>query len=197
MDIKLKGSIILIVLLGALYYAFPTYKAYQTGVDPQTVDNKVNLGLDLQGGMYLDIEIQVDEAVKEILRRTSLELEDLLIDEQVDFVEVRQGPNSIILEMEPGRKVNLEIAPYDRFLEQFDMNVQDDLTYLKLKSGEAQLIRENSVSQALEVLRNRIDSLGISEPSLQKQGEDNIVIQLPGLKDRDRAIELIGPQAIL
>ena len=76
--------------------------------------------------------------------------------------------------MEPGKKVNLEIAPYDRFLEQFDMNVQDDLTYLKLKSGEAQLIRENSVSKALEVLRNRIDSLGISEPSLQKQGEDNI-----------------------
>ena len=197
MDIKLKGSIILIVLLGALYYAFPTYRAYQPGVDPQTVDNKVNLGLDLQGGMYLDIEIKVDEAVKEIVRRTSLELEDLLIDEQVDFVEVRQATNSLILEMEPGKKVNLEIAPYDRFLEQFDMNVQDDLTYLKLKSGEAQLIRENSVSQALEVLRNRIDSLGISEPSLQKQGEDNIVIQLPGLKDRDRAIELIGPQAIL
>ena len=118
MDIKLKGSIILIVLLGALYYAFPTYRAYQPGVDPQTVDNKVNLGLDLQGGMYLDIEIQVDEAVKEILRRTALELEDLLIDEQVDFVEVRQVTNSLILEMEPGKKVNLEIAPYDRFLEQ-------------------------------------------------------------------------------
>ena len=175
MDIKLKGSIILIVLLGSLYYAFPTYRAYQPGVDPQTVENKVNLGLDLQGGMYLDIEIKVDEAVKEILRRTALELEDLLIDEQVDFVEVRQVTNSLILEMEPGKKVNLEIAPYDRFLEQFDMNVQDDLTYLKLKSGEAQLIRENSVSQALEVLRNRIDSLGISEPSLQKQGDDNIV----------------------
>jgi preprotein translocase subunit SecD len=68
------------------------------------VDNKVNLGLDLQGGMYLDIEIKVDEAVKEILRRTALELEDLLIDEQVDFVEVRQATNSLILEMEPGKK---------------------------------------------------------------------------------------------
>ena len=111
-----------------------------------------------------------------------LSWKNLLIDEQVDFVEVRQATNSLILEMEPGKKINLEIAPYERFLEQFDMNVQDDLTYLKLKSEEAQLIRENSVSQALEVLRNRIDSLGISEPSLQKQGEDNIVIQLPGLK---------------
>jgi len=197
MDIKLKGAIILIVLLGALYYTFPTYKAYQSGVDPQTVENKVNLGLDLQGGMYLDIEIKADDAVKEILRRTAEELEDLMIDEQVDFIEVRQTSDSLIVEMESGRKVQLDKAPYDRFLVQFEQSEQDDLTFLKLRSEEAELIKENAVSQALEVLRNRIDSLGISEPSLQQQGVNNIVIQLPGLKDRDRAIELIGPQAIL
>ena len=197
MNIKLKGGIILIVLIAALYYAFPTYRAYQPGVDPQTVENKVNLGLDLQGGMYLDIEIKVEEAVKEIIRRTAVELEDLLIDEQVDFVEVRQGTNSLIVEMEPGKKVNLEVAPYDRFLVQFDLNPEGELIFLNLNTEEANLIRENAVSQALEVLRNRIDSLGINEPSLQKQGENNIVIQLPGLKDRDRAIELIGPQAVL
>ena len=197
MDFKLKGAIILIVLLGALYYSFPTYRAYQTGVEPQTVENKVNLGLDLQGGMYLDIEIKADDAVKEILRRTADELEDLMIDEQVDFVEVRQTSDSLIVEMESGRKVQLDKAPYDRFLVQFEQSEQDDLTFLKLMSEEAKIIKENAVSQALEVLRNRIDSLGISEPSLQQQGVNNIVIQLPGLKDRDRAIELIGPQAIL
>lgn len=197
MNIKLKGAIILIVLLGALYYAFPTYRAYQTGVDPQTVENKVNLGLDLQGGMYLDIEIKADDAVKEILRRTAEELEDLMIDEQVDFVEVRQTSDSLIVEMESGRKVQLDQAPYDRFLVQFDQSDQGDLIFLKLRPEEADLIKENAVSQALEVLRNRIDSLGISEPSLQQQGVNNIVIQLPGLKDRDRAIELIGPQAVL
>ncbi len=197
MDIKLKGAIILIVLTVAIYYAFPTYRAYQPGIDPQNVENKVNLGLDLQGGMYLDIEIKADDAVKEILRRTGEELEDLMIDEQVDFVEVRQTSDSLIVEMESGRKVQLEEAPYDRFLVQFEQNGQGDLTYLKLRSEEAELIKENAVSQALEVLRNRIDSLGISEPSLQQQGINNIVIQLPGLKDRDRAIELIGPQAVL
>ena len=197
MDIKLKGAIILIVLFGALYYAFPTYRAYQTGVDPQTIENKVNLGLDLQGGMYLDIEIKADDAVKEILRRTAEELEDLMIDEQVDFVEVRQTSDSLIVEMESGRKVQLDQAPYDRFLVQFDQSEQGDLIFLKLNLEEAKLIKENAVSQALEVLRNRIDSLGISEPSLQQQGVNNIVIQLPGLKDRDRAIELIGPQAVL
>jgi len=197
MDIKLKGTIILIVLLGAVYYVFPTYKAYQPGFDSQTVENKVNLGLDLQGGMYLDIEIKADDAVNEILRRTAEELEDLMIDEQVDFVEVRQTSDSLIVEMESGRKVQLDQAPYDRFLFQFDQSEQGDLNFLKLRSEEAELIKENAVSQALEVLRNRIDSLGISEPSLQQQGINNIVIQLPGLKDRDRAIKLIGPQAVL
>jgi len=197
MDIKLKGTIILIVLIGALYYVFPTFRAYQPGVDSQTVENKVNLGLDLQGGMYLDIEIKADDAVNEILRRTAEELEDLMIDEQVDFVEVRQTSDSLIVEMESGRKVQLDQAPYDRFLFQFDQSEQGDINFLKLRSEEAELIKENAVSQALEVLRNRIDSLGISEPSLQQQGINNIVIQLPGLKDRDRAIKLIGPQAVL
>jgi len=120
-----------------------------------------------------------------------------MIDEQVDFVEVRQTSDSLIVEMESGRKIQLDQAPYDRFLVQFDQSDQGDLTFLKLRPEEADLIKENAVSQALEVLRNRIDSLGISEPSLQQQGVNNIVIQLPGLKDRDRAIELIGPQAVL
>tara|TARA_Y100001970_G_C14231825_1_gene859124 strand:- start:1239 stop:2807 length:1569 start_codon:yes stop_codon:yes gene_type:complete len=197
MDIKLKGGVIVLVLIASIYYSFPTYKAYQSDVDPQTIKNKVNLGLDLQGGMYLDIEIKTDEAVKEIVRRTAVELEDLLIDNQVDFVEVRQVIDSIILEMETGRKVNLDKSPYERFLVQFDQNEEGDLTYLNLKSEEIQQIRQSSVDQALEVIRNRIDSLGISEPSLQKQGSNNIIIQLPGLKDRDRAIELIGTQAVL
>ena len=120
-----------------------------------------------------------------------------MIDEQGDFIEVRQTSDSLIVEMESGRKVQLDKAPYDRFLVQFEQSEQDDLIFLKLMSEEADLIKENAVSQALEVLRNRIDSLGISEPSLQQQGVNNIVIQLPGLKDRDRAIELIGPQAVL
>ena len=78
--------------------------------------------------MYLDIEIKAEEAVKEIIRRTAVELEDLMIDEQVDFVEVRQTTGSLIVEMETGKKVNLELAPYDRFLVQFDQ-LPDCLLY--------------------------------------------------------------------
>ena len=169
MNVQFKGGLILIVLVAALYYVFPTFKAYQGGVDPQTVADKVNLGLDLQGGMYLDIEVESDAAVEEIVRRTRDNLEDLLIDEQVDFIEVRQQQNSLVLEMEPGRKVQLEESPFDRILVQFDETVDGDLVRLSIKPEEAERVRKNSISQALEVLRNRIDGLGISEPSLQQQ----------------------------
>ncbi len=154
MDIKFKGGIILIVLIAALYYAFPTYRAYQPGVDPQTVEDKVNLGLDLQGGMYLDIEIKAEEAVKEIIRRTAVELEDLLIDEQVDFIEVRQTAGSLIVEMEAGKKVNLELPPYDRFLVQFDQQPEGELTYLSLKNPTGRYRFHARKGQLREVIRS-------------------------------------------
>ena len=137
MNVQFKGGLILIVLVAALYYVFPTFQAYRGGVDPQTIADKVNLGLDLQGGMYLDIEVQSDVAVEEIVRRTRDNLEDLLIDEQVDFIEVRQLQNTLVVEMEPGRKVILEESPFDRILVQFDESVEGDVIKLSIKPEEA------------------------------------------------------------
>ena len=198
MNPRPKAFFILAILLVALYYAFPTYRAYFTGTDPLAVTGKVNLGLDLQGGMYLDVAVQVEEAVSTVTRRTAQELEDVMIDNQVDFIEVRSvNDTEFTIEMEPGRPLNLDEDPYGRFVVQFNQLVEGDLIRLTLKPEEETRIRQDAIDQALEVLRNRIDGLGISEPSIQKQGDNSIVIQLPGLKDRDQAIELIGPQAVL
>ncbi|MBF0237284.1 MAG: protein translocase subunit SecD [SAR324 cluster bacterium] len=197
MEIKLKGILILMVLSAALFYAWPTWEAYKPGGDPLKVEHKVNLGLDLQGGMYLDIEVKVDEAVTEIVRRTTQELEELMLDNQVDYIHIAQEGNDIVLELAEAEKIDLEADPYDRFLVLFDKTEKNGQIRISMKSSEAERIRKGSVDQALEVLRNRIDGLGVSEPSLQRQGENSILIQLPGLKDRQRAIELIGPQAIL
>ena len=198
MNVQAKGILILGVLLAALYYVFPSYRAYFTNTDPLSVEGKLNLGLDLQGGMYLDVEVKSEEAVREVTRRTAQELEDVMIDEQVDFIEVRQSsPTEAVIEMESGKTVALEASPFDRFIVQYDLLTEGDLIRLTLRPDEITRIRQNAVKQALEVLRNRIDGLGISEPSLQLQGENSIVIQLPGLKDRDKAIQLIGPQAVL
>ena len=197
-NVKAKGILILIVATIALYYAFPTYQAYFSDYDPQTIENKVNLGLDLQGGMYLDIEVKVEEAEKAVLRRTAQEIEDLFLDNQVDYLIVDVvNENEVLIELPPEENVNLEVEPYERFLVQFNMKQDGNQYVLELKPEEVTRIHESAVSQGLEVLRNRIDGLGISEPSLQLQGENSILIQLPGLKEREKAIELIGPQAVL
>ena len=60
MNVRVKGLLIMLVFAAAVFYSLPTYQAYQPGIDPQQYPNRVNLGLDLQGGMYLDIEIKGD-----------------------------------------------------------------------------------------------------------------------------------------
>ncbi|MGK5094730.1 protein translocase subunit SecD [Deltaproteobacteria bacterium TL4] len=196
-EVRIRGVIILIVLVVAGYYAIPTYHAYKPGNNPKLVDKKVNLGLDLQGGMYLDIEVQVDDAVDEVARRAAQELEDAFIDNQVEYIHIESKGSQVEIEFEAGSSLDLEEEPYSRLVVQFDQNIEKDFTRLTVKAEEIKRIRTSSVDQALEVLRNRIDALGVAEPSLQRQGENNILIQLPGLTDREKAIKLIGTQAVL
>ena len=68
---------------------------------------------------------------------------------------------------------------------------------LELDKREAEQIKKTATEQALETISNRIDQFGVAEPTIQLQGEDQIVIQLPGIKDPKRAIELIGKTALL
>ncbi|MCK5922814.1 MAG: protein translocase subunit SecD, partial [Methylococcales bacterium] len=68
---------------------------------------------------------------------------------------------------------------------------------LKLTGDEIDFIRKNAVAQSLEIIRNRIDQFGVAEPVIIRQGEDEIVVQLPGIKDPDRAMGLIGQTAQL
>ncbi len=198
MDLRLKGFLIFAVLAISVYYCFPTYMAYREGGNPQEVQKKVNLGLDLQGGMYLDIEVIVDEAVTAVLRRTAQELEDLFIDNQVDYLNIEViAQNQLAVELATDEVVDLEDSPYARFLIQFDLEQTADQQILTLRTEEADRIKRGAIEQALEVMRNRIDQFGVTEPTIQIRGENSILIQLPGLTDRERAIDLIGTTAVL
>ena len=198
MDLRLKGLLIFAVLAVSLYFCYPTFQAYRAGGIPQEVSKKVNLGLDLQGGMYLDIEVIVNAAVTAVLQRTVQELEDLFIDNQVDYLAVEVvGDTQIVVDLEVNEPVDLQEAPYERFLVQFDQETEGTQTILTLQAEEIQRIQTNAIDQALEVIRNRIDQFGVTEPTIQKRGDNSILIQLPGLTERERAIDLIGTTAVL
>jgi preprotein translocase subunit SecD len=198
MGLRIKGIFILAILVGCIVAILPTIKAYSPGGDPTAIRNKVNLGLDLQGGMYLDLEVDSQAAVARVLDRLAVELEDALLDALVDYSLVERQGDHVELVLVQGEKVDWSTNPFDRFLTGFELE-QDGPERFRIgfAAGEAERIERNATTQALEVIRNRIDSLGVSEPSIQRKGEREILVQLPGLKDREAAIRALGTQAVL
>ena len=198
MGLKLKGVFVLAVLVGSIVAIMPTFEAYREGGNPLAIKNKVNLGLDLQGGMYLDVEVDTKAAVTRVLDQLVVEIEDLLLDKLVNYTQVERVGNTVEVELAAGEKVDWAGEDYSRLVRNLVMEPQGDtLVRFTLPTDEEERITTGSVGQALEVIRNRIDSLGVSEPSIQKHGENALLIQLPGLKDRNAAISAIGTQAVL
>ncbi|MDX2471904.1 MAG: protein translocase subunit SecD [SAR324 cluster bacterium] len=165
---------------------------------PKVEENVVSLGLDLQGGMYQDIGVDVEAVVDAYLLRQSESLEDRLIEENVNYELVQVSGKMIELTLEVGENIDLTKEIYAKILEpDFEIKLSDLGYQLVLKPEEEERIKNNALDQALETIRNRIDLLGVKEPSIQKRGNDSIIIQLPGLKDPDRARRVIGQVAVL
>ena len=197
MDLRLKGGFISLVVATALYFAFPSYQAYFEASHPESVSGKINLGLDLQGGMYLDLAVDLDQALHDLMQETANDLEDALLEQGAGYLGVDVETNKIYVELEENEQVDFTKAPYERILQNYDSTQNNSILEFSLTAERENRFRTETVDQTLEVLRNRIDGLGVSEPSIQKQGENSIVIQLPGVTDRTRAIAAIGMQAVL
>ena len=177
--------IIAVVIGGSLYAALPLNK-------------KIKLGLDLQGGMHLLYEVQTEKAVEMTLARTAEDFRTRL--EAVGVIPVSfavDDQKRISIEM--GRTADLDKVRTEakEFGEMSEAGTGTNRIYYEISAERAKAIRQHAVDQALETLRNRIDQFGVAEPMLQKQGENHILIQLPGVKDPERAKELIKTTARL
>jgi preprotein translocase subunit SecD len=198
MGLKARGLFILAVLVGSVVMMLPTYEAYRPGGQPTAIRRKVNLGLDLQGGMYLDMSVDVQAAVTRVLDRLATEVEDGLLDKLVDYTSVERRGDAVDVVLAASERVDWNASPFDRMLSGFQLQQVEPHHYrITMPKEEADRIQKNATAQAVEVIRNRIDSLGVSEPSIQRKGETEIIIQLPGLRDRQQAIQAIGTQAVL
>jgi preprotein translocase subunit SecD len=198
MGLRVKAAFLLVVLAAALWGLWPTVKAYRPGGDPSQVKYKVNLGLDLQGGMFLDLAVDSAAAADRVLDRLAAELENALLDARIDYVSVEHKGAALDVELGSREKAPWDDQPFKRMLAPYTMTAGERNGFVfHLPEGEADSIKKKAADQALEVIRNRIDSLGVSEPSLQKQGASNIIVQLPGLKNREAALAAIGTQAVL
>jgi len=206
-NLKWKFIVTGIVLLGALIYLMPTLVSMVSVDMPEwwkeyLPTDKVHLGLDLQGGIHLILEVQAKKAVESTIERKIRDIKENLRKKDIFYDRIESyGDNQIKI-------TSVSLSDQDRFDEllsdqygdlRSDKEVKDrGVDYLfSLTAGEVKAIKQWAIDQALETIRNRIDQYGVSEPSIQKQGDNRILIQLPGVKDPERAIDLIGKTAVL
>ncbi|MBW2296261.1 MAG: protein translocase subunit SecD [Deltaproteobacteria bacterium] len=188
---------VLVVILTALIFVLPTLRP---GTWPH---KKINLGLDLQGGMHLILEVDTDKAVEDTIDRIAQELRTSLRKERVRVVGIdRVEKNRIAVRLQGEEN----IAQFNKLLDADfeDLRIADtseaegiETIKLDLPDEETEHIKRLAAEQALETIRNRIDQFGVSEPDIRNQGKKRILIQLPGIKDTKRAKELIGKTALL
>jgi len=164
---------------------------------------KIQLGLDLQGGTHLLMSVQLEEAVKTQLRRRADDLKRELKANKIDFddVSVDASGNLIVkLKSSASRSPFLDAAQKsfpDLVIASAGDSTGGPAYSLTYKPVELQSIRTNAMDQTLETIRNRIDQLGVRETTVAKEGDNEILVQLPGIQDPERAKELIGKTAVL
>ncbi|MHB8172976.1 MAG: SecDF P1 head subdomain-containing protein, partial [Nitrospirota bacterium] len=186
------------VVATALILFLPSLPGVRGSLPNWWPGNKINLGLDLQGGMHLIYQVESDKAVESFTGRLAGSLRNEALDKKIALTDIKQtSPTTIEADLQ-------NPADMDKFLSiASDLGVLDKTSQeggkvvFTLKNAEAQRIKKNAVSQAVETIRNRIDQFGVAEPVIVQQGTDQILIQLPGVKDTQRALDLIGKTAQL
>ena len=163
--------------------------------------DKIHLGLDLQGGMYLLLTVEGEKAVESYVEQIINSLRDELKEKGVPFGKLeRDKANRIILEFS-GAKEKVDNLLSQRFTMLRELSPSGEggiwKVQLVLDSKETDYVKKRALDQALEIIRNRIDQFGVSEPEITLQGTDQILVQLPGVRDPQRAINLIGQTALL
>ncbi len=202
-SMKWRSLLYAAVFAVAAVYLLPTFVKIPAGLEQYLPKDKISLGLDLQGGMHLVIEVETEKALANSLERYASDLEEYLYNEKIPFDSVKViGETSIeakITEADAKEKVRQVLQKnFPMLREQKLDETKDGVTFtLQIDAMEAKQLKKTATEQALETIRNRIDQFGVAEPTIQLQGEDQIVIQLPGIKDPKRAIELIGKTALL
>lgn len=192
---------IAVLTLVALAYVIPAINGGRPAWMPFGPDQRFRLGLDLQGGTHLVMTVEADKAVENSVELLSEDLRRELKTANLRPKSVQRQGEAIEVTVPNDSADKLRDLIKDKFstLQVIESEVRDGDAVLKmgLAKGEADQIRHSAVDQSLETIRNRIDQFGVSEPIIQRQGDRDILVQLPGIQDPARAKELIGKTAVL
>ena len=202
-----KIRIIVIVVLTIIFVYLTASNFFK--FDDNLINKKINLGLDLQGGSYLLLEIDNKPVITQRLQNKLSSLRKYFKDENYKFRNLKIINNETIsfeldkdfVEKFTSILENKEsnINPYyQRFkTHEFNFNVENNLFNLQYSRYGLIEIKKTSLDQALEIVRRRIDEVGTNEPNILRRGSNRILVELPGLDDPMRIKSLLGKTANL
>ena len=200
-----KINIFLIYLI-FIFLAFFSILNLQNTNDP-LINKKVNLGLDLQGGSYLLLEINSDPLVKEKIQSKVIPLKRLLNDNNLDYTNFKISENNLTFSINNTDKLKLLFfSKKDNLLNPYINNYNSHELDLKISGKNVKIlfskfglltINNSALKQSIEIIRRRIDDVGTKEPTILQRGEKRILVELPGLKDPERIKNLLGKTAQL
>ncbi len=184
-NLQWKLLFTLAVVIGAIVLAYP----------PGT---KIKRGLDLKGGIHLVMQVVTDDALN---IETDLEigrLQELFQKEKVAFQAMaKEGSGRFSIQGVQAGQEGQTRDLLDRYARDWDYVFTGDRAVLTLKTAAALFLRDQAVDQALETIRNRVDTFGVAEPVIQRQGADRVIVELPGVDDPERVKDLIKVTAVL
>ncbi len=203
---KIKISVIYLVFIFLTFFALLNF--YHS--ENKFLDKKVNLGLDLQGGSYLLLEINTEPLIKERIQGKVIPIKKFLNDNNFAYQDFQITNDSINLILENKDKVeklkllffnknenliNTFINDYNTF--ELELIAQDNNIKILFSKYGLLSLNNAALNQSIEIIRRRIDDIGTKEPTILQRGEKRILVELPGLKDPDRIKNLIGKTANL
>ncbi|MCX7816282.1 MAG: protein translocase subunit SecD [Syntrophales bacterium] len=204
-SLRIRAAIATVVALIALIYLIPSIvPQLPEGWKKFLPTEKIPLGLDLQGGTHLLLEVDTQKAIASTMHRTIENIKELLMEQRIRFriIEEREKDLSVTFEFPTvtARDAFGKIVK-DSFpdLEIYSTETREgkERVTVRFKDKRLQEMKKNVVEQSLETIRNRVDQFGVKEPEIIPEGENRIVVQLPGIKDTNRAKNLIGKTALL
>ena len=191
-----KSLIVFLVISSGIIFSIPSI-LYQEDTENWFLENKINLGLDLQGGSYLLLEVQSDVLFKEELENISDSIRLISRNFQINLTDINIQDDQISFRFMNSLKLEDIRKEFIRNYNNVNVVINNNILKVIINDNFKKSIRESALKQSLEIVRKRIDESGTKEPLIQRSGKNRILLQLPGVKDPERIKELLGKTAKL
>jgi len=160
------------------------------------------LGLDLRGGVHFLLQVDMKGALEKSADRYTSDIRTQMRTEKIQYAGVTREGGNVVVRFRDGTerakaRLAMDKAYPDLAVREVDTAADDLRLYATLKPEALKRIEDGAVQQNIQILRNRVNELGVAEPIVQQQGSDRIVVQLPGVQDTARAKDILGRTATL